>query len=44
MPVSRGYYPDPPKVGEAIQADLKAVGIDAEIVTYDWGTYLEKVA
>jgi ABC-type transport system substrate-binding protein len=43
MPVSRGYYPDPPKVAEAIQADLKAVGIDAELVTYDWGTYLDKV-
>jgi peptide/nickel transport system substrate-binding protein len=43
MPVSRGYYPDPTKVGEAIQADLAAVGIDAEIVTYDWGTYLDKV-
>jgi ABC-type transport system substrate-binding protein len=43
MPVSRGYYPDPSKVGEAIQADLAAVGIDAEIVTYDWGTYLDKV-
>ena len=43
MPVSRGYYPDPPKVGEAIQADLAVVGIDAEIVTYDWGTYLQKV-
>jgi len=43
MPVSRGYYPDPPKVGEAIQADLAAVGINAEIVTYDWGTYLDKI-
>ena len=43
MPVSRGYYPDPPKVGEAVQADLQAVGINAEIVTYDWGTYLDKV-
>lgn len=43
MPVSRGYYPDPTKVGEAIQADLAAVGINAEIVTYDWGTYLDKV-
>jgi ABC-type transport system substrate-binding protein len=42
MPVSRGYFPDPTKVGEAIQADLAAVGIDAEIVTYDWGTYLDK--
>ena len=44
MPVSRGYYPDPPKVAEAMQADLKAVGIDAEIVTYDWATYLEKTS
>ena len=43
MPVSRGYYPDPTKVGEAIQADLAAVGIKAKIVTYDWGTYLAKV-
>jgi len=43
MPVSRGYYPDPTKVGEAIQADLAAVGIRAKIVTYDWGTYLAKV-
>jgi peptide/nickel transport system substrate-binding protein len=42
MPVSRGYYPDPPKVGEAMQADLAAVGIDAEIVSYDWATYLAK--
>jgi peptide/nickel transport system substrate-binding protein len=42
MPVSRGYYPTPDKVGEAIQADLAAVGIEAEIVTYDWATYLDK--
>jgi ABC-type transport system substrate-binding protein len=42
MPVSRGYYPTPDKIGEAIQADLAAVGIEAEIVTYEWGTYLEK--
>jgi ABC-type transport system substrate-binding protein len=40
MPVSRGYYPDPTKVGEAIQADLAAVGVEAEIVSHDWGTYL----
>lgn len=44
MPVSRGYYPTPDKVGEAVQADLAAVGIKAEFVTYDWGTYLDKVA
>jgi ABC-type transport system substrate-binding protein len=44
MPVSRGYYPNPDKVGQVVQADLKAIGIDAEIVTYDWGVYLDKVA
>ena len=44
MPVSRGYYPTPDKVGEAIQADLKKVGIETEIVTFDWGVYLDKVA
>ncbi len=43
MPVSRGYYPHPDRVGEAIQADLTEVGIQAEIVTYDWGIYLERV-
>jgi len=43
MPVSRGYYPTPDKVGVAMQADLAAVGITAEIVTYDWGMYLDKL-
>jgi ABC-type transport system substrate-binding protein len=43
MPVSRSYYPQPDLVGEAVQADLAAVGIRAEIVRYDWGIYLDKV-
>ena len=43
MPVSRGYYPNPDRVGEAVQANLAAVGIQAEIITYDWGIYLDKV-
>lgn len=43
MSISRPYFPNPEQVGEVIQADLAAVGIRAEIVTYDWGTYLEKV-
>jgi peptide/nickel transport system substrate-binding protein len=43
MAISRPYYPNPNQVGEAIQADLTAVGIQAEIVTYDWGTYLDRV-
>lgn len=42
MPVSRPYMFDPRKIATAIQADLAKVGIDAEIVSYDWGTYLDK--
>lgn len=43
MAISRPYYPHPDRIGEALQADLAAVGIRAEIVTHDWGTYLEKM-
>jgi peptide/nickel transport system substrate-binding protein len=35
--------PQPLKIAQAIQADLRAVGIEAEIVSYEWGTYLDKV-
>ncbi|KJS73616.1 MAG: peptide ABC transporter substrate-binding protein [Desulfotomaculum sp. BICA1-6] len=42
MPVPRPYMPQGQKVAEAIQADLAAVGIEAEIVSYEWGIYLEK--
>lgn len=43
MPVSRSYFPDPPKIAAAIQADLRAVGIELELVMHDWDVYLEKV-
>ncbi len=42
MPVPRPYMPDGQKVAEAIQSNLADVGIKAEIVTYEWATYLEK--
>jgi ABC-type transport system substrate-binding protein len=42
MPVPRPYNPNGKKVAEAIQADLAKIGIKAKIVSYDWGTYLEK--
>ena len=42
MPVARPYNPNGMKVGEAMQADLKNVGVDAELVTFEWGTYLKK--
>ena len=42
MPVPRPYNPNGMKVGEAMQADLKKIGIDVELVTFEWGTYLKK--
>ena len=42
MPVSRPYMFDPPKIGEAIQSYLAAVGIMAKIYQVDWGTYLQE--
>ncbi|MFE8698704.1 ABC transporter substrate-binding protein [Cytobacillus sp. FJAT-53684] len=42
MPVPRPYMPDGQKVAEALQANFAAIGVKAKIVTYEWGTYLEK--
>lgn len=43
MPVPRPYMPQPLKIVQAIQANLKEVGIEAQIVSFEWGTYLDKV-
>ncbi|MFM1653844.1 ABC transporter substrate-binding protein [Brevibacillus sp. B_LB10_24] len=42
MPVARPYMPQPEKIGAALQANMKQIGIDAKIVTYDWATYIKK--
>ncbi|MFQ5895644.1 MAG: ABC transporter substrate-binding protein, partial [Nitrospinota bacterium] len=42
MTVPRPYMPKPLRVAEAIQADLRKVGVRARIVTFEWGTYLHK--
>jgi len=42
MPVSRPYMFDPPKIGEAIQSYLAAVGISVKFYQVDWGTYLQE--
>jgi len=44
MPVARPYNPNGKKVAEIMQAQLAKVGIKAEIVSYEWGTYLDKTA
>jgi len=41
MPVSRPYMFDPRKIAEAIQSYLADVGIEAQIYSEDWGTYLQ---
>ena len=42
MPVSRPYNPNARRMAELIQADFAKVGVNAEIVTYEWAEYLER--
>lgn len=42
LPVPRPYIPDGRALAEVIQSDLRKIGIKTKILTYDWGTYLEK--
>ncbi|WP_316859879.1 ABC transporter substrate-binding protein [uncultured Cohaesibacter sp.] len=42
MPVQRPYNPNARRMAELIQADWKAIGVDAEIVSYEWGEYLKR--
>jgi len=43
MTLPRPYLPQPQRVAEAIQADLKAIGISVKLEAFEWGTYLQKV-
>jgi peptide/nickel transport system substrate-binding protein len=42
MPVSRPYYPNPKDVATAIAADWAKAGINVQLQTIDWATYLDK--
>lgn len=42
MPVARPYNPNARKIAEIMQAQLADVNVEAEIVSYEWGTYLDK--
>jgi dipeptide transport system substrate-binding protein len=42
MPVSRPYNPNAQRVAELIQADYAAIGVTAEIVSYEWTEYRER--
>ena len=44
LPTSpRPYMPDPLRLAEAIQADLKAAGIDVTLEPFEFGVFLSKV-
>ncbi len=40
--VSRPYNPNAARMAELVQADWAAIGVTAKIVTYEWGTFLDK--
>ena len=42
MPVARPYNPDARKIAEIMQAQLAKVNVEVEIISYEWGTYLDK--
>jgi ABC-type transport system substrate-binding protein len=42
MPVARPYNPDARKIAEIMQAQLAKIGVEVEIISYEWGTYLDK--
>jgi len=43
IPVARAYMPNGRQAAEMIQADWAKIGVQAEIVTYEWGEYLKRV-
>ncbi|MEN2980840.1 ABC transporter substrate-binding protein [Tistrella bauzanensis] len=42
MPVQRPYNPGARRMAEMIQADWAAIGVKANIVSYEWGEYLKR--
>ena len=42
MPVQRPYNPNARRMAELMQDDLSKVGVTVEIVSYEWGEYLER--
>jgi dipeptide transport system substrate-binding protein len=42
MPVQRPYNPNARRMAELLQADWANVGVEAEIVSFEWGEYLKR--
>lgn len=43
MPVARPYNPNARRMAEIVQEDWKKVGVNAKIVSYEWGEYLKRM-
>jgi peptide/nickel transport system substrate-binding protein len=39
----RPYMPEPQRIAEAVQANLKAIGINATLVPLEWAVFLDRV-
>ncbi|WP_210526142.1 ABC transporter substrate-binding protein [Rubellimicrobium arenae] len=42
MPVQRPYMPNARRTAELIQEDFAKIGVNVEIVSYEWGEYLDR--
>ncbi|MBI2380164.1 MAG: ABC transporter substrate-binding protein [Gammaproteobacteria bacterium] len=43
MPVQRPYNPNARKMAELIQEDLRAIGVRSRIISYEWGSFLQRL-
>lgn len=44
MPVQRAYNPNAQRMAELIQADLARIGVQANIVSYEWNVFRQRLA
>lgn len=42
MPVQRPYNPNAKRIAEMMQSDLAQIGVNAKLVTYEWGEYRKR--
>jgi peptide/nickel transport system substrate-binding protein len=42
--IPRPYMPDPQRIAEALQSDLKTIGVNVTLEPFEWGVFLDKVA
>ena len=43
MPVQRPYNPNAKRIGEMIQADFAKIGVNAKLVSFEWGEYRKRM-